>query len=127
MPWFVHSQKEIDMPKAFLRTALVLSAAGLLLAAGLEKAQGLAGQESAQQAGQALFEQHCAVCHPNGGNIINPDKPLDRAALTRNGITDAAAIVAIMRKPAPGMLTFGPDILSEAEAEKIADYILDTF
>ena len=63
----------------------------------------------------------------NGGNIINPDKPLDRAALTRNGITDAAAIVAIMRKPAPGMLTFGPDILSEAEAEKIADYILDTF
>ena len=24
--------------------------------------------------GEALFKQHCSSCHPDGGNIVNPQK-----------------------------------------------------
>lgn len=77
--------------------------------------------------GAALFQQHCAVCHPDGGNIINPEKPLHRDALKENGVTSTADIVAIMRNPGPGMTTFGPDTVSDAQAEKIAEHILATY
>jgi cytochrome c6 len=141
------------MSKVLLRTVLVLLAVGLLFAAGCKKAQDepgssggteqaaaagesqaveepradLAGQEPVQSPGEALFMRHCAACHPNGGNIINPDKPLDRASLNRNGITGPADIVAIMRQPGPGMMIFDPNVVSDADAEKIAEYILETF
>jgi cytochrome c6 len=77
--------------------------------------------------GAALFQQHCAVCHPDGGNIINPEKPLHRDALEENGVTSTADIVAIMRNPGPGMTTFGPEAVSDAQAEKIAEHILATY
>jgi cytochrome c6 len=140
------------MSKVLLRTVLVLLAVGLLFATGCKKAQeepanspgpeqtaaeepqvveepdpNQAGQETVQSPGEALFVRHCAVCHPNGGNIINSEKPLDRAALERNGITSSADIVAIMRQPGPGMMIFDPNVISDQDAEKIADYILKTF
>lgn len=141
------------MSKVLLRTVLVLLALGLLFAAGCKKKQDepgtsegpeqaaaageqqaveeprtdLAGQEPVQGPGEALFVRHCAVCHPNGGNIINPEKPLDRAALNRNGITSPADIVAIMRQPGPGMMIFDQNVVSDPDAEMIAEYILKTF
>jgi cytochrome c6 len=140
------------MSKMLLRALLILLAVGLLLTAGCRKAQeepgnsgtseqaaaselqvveasgyDQSGTETVQSRGEALFVQHCAVCHPNGGNIITPEKPLDRASLERSGITGPAGIVAAMRHPGPGMMTFDQNVISDQDAEKIAEYILETF
>jgi cytochrome c6 len=45
--------------------------------------------------GAALFSQHCAGCHVNGGNIIRRGKTLRMAALERQGVASEAAIAAI--------------------------------
>ena len=77
--------------------------------------------------GEALFIKHCALCHPNGGNIIRPEKTLLKKHLDEHGINTAEDIVHLMRNPGPGMQTFSEDKLPDADAAKIADYILKTF
>lgn len=77
--------------------------------------------------GQALFQQYCAVCHPGGGNIINPNKGLDGETLAANGVVTAGDIVALMREPKPGMSRFDKDLLSDRAASRIAEYILQTY
>lgn len=77
--------------------------------------------------GQALFQQHCAVCHPGGGNIINPLKALDGDTLAANGIETVGDIVDNMRQPGPGMTRFDKEMLSDREAGRIAEYILQTY
>lgn len=96
-----------------------------------------AGREAvAQDSGEALFSRHCASCHPDGGNIMNPKKTLRKKDLDENNITSAADIVKTMRSggPAPkhpqtwsGMKKFDEKELPEREALQIADYILKTF
>lgn len=73
------------------------------------------------------FEKHCAACHADGGNIVNPAKTLKKADLTKNGIKTWKDIVAKMRNPGPGMNTFGKKDVSDKEARAIAEYILKTF
>ncbi|OEU60523.1 MAG: hypothetical protein BA870_00495 [Desulfuromonadales bacterium C00003094] len=77
--------------------------------------------------GQALFQQHCAVCHPGGGNIINPLKGLDGETLAANGITTVGDIVDNVRQPGPGMSRFDKDLLSDRDAGCIAEYILQSY
>ena len=77
--------------------------------------------------GQALFQQHCAVCHPGGGNIINPLKTLDGETLAANGIETVGDIVDNMRQPGPGMTRFDKEQLSDRDAGRIAEYILQTY
>ncbi len=101
------------------------------MGAGMDAMQGMDHDMMAATAatddGAALFQQHCAVCHPGGSNIINPAKPLDRQTLEKNGITSAKDILAIVRKPGPGMTPFGPELLSDKEVEQVAEYILSTY
>ncbi|MFQ6538102.1 MULTISPECIES: c-type cytochrome [Aphanothece] len=47
------------------------------------------------QGGAVLFENHCAGCHLNGGNIIRRGKTLKLAALERQGVNSEQAIAAI--------------------------------
>ena len=77
--------------------------------------------------GEALFKQHCAVCHVDGGNIINPKKTLHKADRDANAIKSADAIIKIMRNPGPGMTKFDEKTIPGSEAKLIADYILKTF
>lgn len=77
--------------------------------------------------GAAVFQQHCAICHPGGSNIITPAKTLDRQTLANNNITSVKDIVATLRKPGPGMTTFSPEMLSDKEAEQVAEHILSTY
>ena len=77
--------------------------------------------------GKKEFEEHCAVCHLNGGNIINASKPLGKKSLEANGVKSAKDIIAKMRKPGPGMTTFDKKSIPDREAKAIADYILKTF
>ena len=77
--------------------------------------------------GEALFKQHCALCHPEGGNIINPKKTLKKKDLHANSIKSASDIVGVMRNPGPGMNSFDAKTIPDADAKKIAEYILNTF
>jgi cytochrome c6 len=73
------------------------------------------------------FEEHCAACHANGGNIVNPAKTLKKADLAKSGIKRWQDIVAKMRNPGPGMTKFEKKDISDKEAKAIAEYVLKTF
>lgn len=73
------------------------------------------------------FEEHCASCHPKGGNIINARKTLSKKSLAAHGIKTDKDIVAKMRNPGPGMTKFDEKAVSAKEAKAIANYILKTF
>lgn len=81
----------------------------------------------AEQAGEALFKQNCSVCHVDGGNIVNPQKPLHKKEREANGVKTAADIIKRMRNPGPGMTKFDEKTISNKDAHKIAEYILKTF
>ncbi|WP_026839852.1 c-type cytochrome [Citrifermentans bremense] len=77
--------------------------------------------------GEQLFKQHCAACHPNGGNTITPAKTLSKKAMADRNIKSTDDIVKIMRNPGPGMNKFDEGMIPKDDANKIGDYILATF
>jgi len=83
--------------------------------------------ESSKISAEAQFKEHCAVCHPDGGNIVNPAKTLHKKDLDANLITKPADIIAKMRNPGPGMTQFDKQTIPDNEAQAIAAYILKTF
>ena len=87
----------------------------------------LAGEESGMKKGEQLFSEHCAACHPNGGNIIDPEDTLQKKTLTSHGIKTADDIVGYLREPGTGMPAFDKEKLPDEQAREIAEYILDTF
>jgi cytochrome c6 len=48
-----------------------------------------AQEEPAADSGKRLFEKNCAVCHPGGGNLMNPEKTLRIKHLAANGLNTA--------------------------------------
>lgn len=101
---------------------------GIVLAACAAVSVALIGVSGASdKKGEALFKEHCASCHPDGGNIVNPKKTLKKGDLHANNIRSKKDIVAFMRKPGPGMLTFDEKTISNHDAEEIAEYILKKF
>lgn len=77
--------------------------------------------------GEQAFMQHCAVCHPKGGNIINPAKTLEKKVLMANGIREVADIMRNMRNPGPAMTKFDEKTIPDQTARAIAEYVLKTF
>ena len=77
--------------------------------------------------GEALFKQHCAVCHPDGGNTINPKRTLQKKDLDQQGIKNWKGVVKNMRKPGPGMTAFDAKTIADKDAKAIAEYVLKTF
>jgi cytochrome c6 len=84
-------------------------------------------EKASKETGEAEFKEHCALCHPDGGNIVNPKKTLHKADREANNIRHEADIVKIMRKPGPGMTAFDETTISDNEAKGIAKYIFTTF
>jgi len=74
--------------------------------------------------GEALFKQHCAVCHPDGGNIVNPKKTLHKKDREANNVKTEADIMHIMRNPGPGMIKFDANTIPDKQAKEIAEYVL---
>jgi cytochrome c6 len=74
-----------------------------------------------------LFKEHCALCHPDGGNIVNPKKTLHKKDREANNIKSKDDIVNLMRKPGPGMTTFDVKSIPDKDAKEIAEYIIKTF
>ena len=77
--------------------------------------------------GEKEFKEHCASCHPDGKNIVNPKKPLSKASLASHGIKADKDIVAKMRNPGPGMTKFDAKAVPDKEAKAIAEYVLKAF
>jgi len=82
---------------------------------------------AAGKSGEALFKEHCAVCHPDGGNIVNPKKTLHKKDLAANNIKSDGDIVKLMRNPGPGMSKFDVKTISDADAKEISKYIMKTY
>jgi len=77
--------------------------------------------------GEELFNEHCVMCHPDGGNIINPEMTLHKKELNEHKLTKPGDIIAFMRNPGPGMPSFDKEKIPDEFAEKIAEYILNKF
>jgi cytochrome c6 len=99
-----------------------------LLAVSLFATSGQADtKKGAKINGANEFKEHCAVCHPNGGNIINPQKKLDKKSLAADNVKTTKDIINKMRNPGPGMTKFDTKSISNKEAKAIADYIQKAF
>jgi cytochrome c6 len=72
--------------------------------------------------GGDLFEQHCAGCHVNGGNIIRRGKTLQRAALERQGVASPEAIAAIAAGGLGQMSGYG-SVLGPDGTEEVAAWV----
>jgi len=80
-----------------------------------------------EESGEALFKKYCAVCHVDGGNIINPLKTFHKKDLDANNVKTEEDVLKIMRNPGPGMTKFSAKTIPDATAHKIASYILTAF
>jgi cytochrome c6 len=83
--------------------------------------------ESKNNSGETRFTEHCAACHSDGGNLINPEKSLFKIAREKHGIKSADDIVKLIRNPGEGMIPFDQITLTDEQAHEIADYIIRTF
>ncbi len=104
----------------------ILAAAALVFVTAVI-AQSGEKASAADQSGEALFKQNCASCHPEGGNIINPQKTLHKKSREANNVKTAGDIVRSMRNPGPGMTKFDEKSIPDNDARKIANYIVNTF
>ncbi|MEB3165614.1 MAG: c-type cytochrome [Cyanobacteriota bacterium] len=72
--------------------------------------------------GAQLFENHCAGCHINGGNIIRRRQTLRMAALERNGLADPQAIAAVAAAGRGQMSGYG-EVLGRDGVEAVAAWV----
>ncbi|RII29037.1 MAG: cytochrome C [Geobacter sp.] len=99
----------------------------MVLAVGLVACSGGMDRGESGLSGEELFLRHCSGCHPEGGNSKYPRKSLDRFTLAANGIHTADDIVDVMRHPDQGMTRFDRRTIGDADARKIAGYVLTAF
>ena len=79
-----------------------------------------AGQGTAAYGGgEKIFQAHCVACHPGGGNVMNPDKPLNKS----NHLKAYNSFVSFIRHPQEPMPTFPPDQVSDGDAKELYQYI----
>ena len=86
-----------------------------------------AQKDGSKKSGEAMFNEHCAMCHPDGGNIITPGKTLLKKDLAANSIKTPEDIVKIMRNPGPGMTKFDVKTILDKDAKDIAEYVIKKF
>jgi hypothetical protein len=69
--------------------------------------------------GADIFNAHCRFCHPNGGNIINPDKPI----IGSQKLKDFETFIAFLRNSTSPMPSFPQGIISDKHARELYIYI----
>jgi cytochrome c6 len=120
-----------------MRTCLVLCVTLLLIGCRQEGPKPVTSQSPSSlpaaasperlKEGENLFRQLCAPCHPDGGNVSDPQRTLRTASLKDNYISTPRDIVRIMRNPLSRMIRFENSTISDSDALKIAEYILTAF
>lgn len=76
-------------------------------------------QSSLLSAGADIFNAHCRACHQNGGNIINPDKPVKGS----RKLTDYQTFLAFIRNPTAPMPPFSQGTIMDKQAKELYAYI----
>ena len=100
----------------------------ILMAVSLTASNGICDTKKGEKVdGNKEFLEHCAVCHPNGGNIVNTKKTLNASSLKANGVKSVKDIIAKIRNPGPGMTKFDEKTISNKEAKAIGEYIMKSF
>ena len=105
-------------------TILILTISGLIVCAGATIFPGNTAFGAPD--GASLYAVNCGVCHPNGGNIINPALPVTGSAKLKS----LAAFTAYNRNPlkddgsASVMPAFPQDKISDEEMKLIYEYSL---
>lgn len=89
--------------------------------------QAASDPQELKQNGEALFRQFCHNCHPDGGNVSDPERTLHGSDLQNKRITKPEDIVRIMRNPLSRMIRFDAETVSDKDARTIAEYVLNTF
>ena len=72
--------------------------------------------------GKSLFNNNCAGCHINGGNIIRRSKNLKLSSLKRNGIDNPEAIANIARQGI-GIMSGYEDELGDNDDQILANWV----
>jgi uncharacterized membrane protein len=70
------------------------------------------------KAGEQVFLANCSACHPQGGNVINPQLPIHGSPRLK----DLKTFIGWIRHPDPPMPVFGPSKLSDQEAGELYQY-----
>ncbi len=108
--------------KTSRKMGILLVSVALAVPAG-----GLYAAEKQESKGAKLYQQHCASCHPDGGNIINAAFTLRKKDRDAHGVKTANDIVGKMRNPGPGMTRYDAKTISDKDAKEIAEYIIKTY
>jgi mono/diheme cytochrome c family protein len=93
------------------------------------RSPGYEGQQSTQQryqresSGAGLFAYNCASCHPNGGNIINPNMPLRGASQLRS----FASFRSVVRSGPGAMPSFSSSRISDSQLRKLYQYVRSAY
>jgi uncharacterized membrane protein len=81
--------------------------------------QKLSAPAPQHEAGEKLFAAHCASCHPGGGNVLDPSKPVTGSARLK----DLDTFVGWLRHPMPPMPAFSASTLSDESCKELLGYI----
>jgi cytochrome c6 len=74
--------------------------------------------------GAVLFENNCAGCHVNGGNIVRRGKNLKLKTLQKNGVDSVEAIAQLVTHGKGLMSAYG-DRLTAEEIAIVSQYVLE--
>lgn len=69
--------------------------------------------------GEKIFVANCKTCHPGGGNVIQPAKPLKNSPALKN----LDAFISLIRHPNNPMPASSPSQVSDSEAKELYHYI----
>jgi len=69
--------------------------------------------------GEKIFQAKCSACHPKGGNILAPGKPV----LHSRELQDLKTFVQYVRQPKAPMPSFPAGTISDAELKDLYEYI----
>ena len=86
--------------------------------------QGLVSPGNAVPNGALIFENNCAGCHVNGGNIMRRGKNLKLKTLQKNGVDSVEAIAQLVTHGKGSMSAYG-DRLSAEEIAEVAKYVTE--
>jgi mono/diheme cytochrome c family protein len=101
-----------------MKLSLILFVAGTVL--GVFVAAGLSQGAAPGDSGELIFKQNCMGCHPAGGNVIKPDKPIKAAPQLKT----FEAFLTWIRNPVQPMPAYPLTKISDEQAKKLYDYIL---
>jgi cytochrome c6 len=81
---------------------------------------GIAQDMQKGKTGKEEYQTNCSPCHPDGGNVIKPEKPLKGSKKLANFKT----FISWIRNPLPSMTTFPASQISDKQARERYDFII---